>query len=157
MAGDQGPREIERKYLLDALPDEARATPPVRIEQGWLPGEVIHERIRRAGGPDGVRCSRTIKLGRGLVREEFEEAMTEELFAGLWPFTAGRRVIKDRFRVPDGALTWEIDAFRDRELFLAEVELPAAATAVVLPPWLAAVLVREVTDEPTYVNLNLAG
>ncbi len=30
--------EIERKFLLDRIPDAARAHEPVEIEQGWLAG-----------------------------------------------------------------------------------------------------------------------
>jgi CYTH domain-containing protein len=39
---------------------------------------------------------------------------------------------------------------------LAEVELPSAATEVTVPPWLAPVLRREVTDEPAYGNAELS-
>jgi CYTH domain-containing protein len=53
-------------------------------------------------------------------------------------------------------LTWEVDVFADRDLVLAEVELPAATTPVELPGWLRGSVVREVTGEAEYVNLNLA-
>ena len=36
------------------------------------------------------------------------------------------------------------------------MELPAADTPVVFPPWLAAYVVREVTDDPAYLNSSLA-
>ena len=52
--------------------------------------------------------------------------------------------------------TWEIDQFLDRDLVLAEVELPSAATEVTVPPWLAPVVRREVTDEPAYGNAELS-
>jgi CYTH domain-containing protein len=51
---------------------------------------------------------------------------------------------------------WEIDEFLDRSLALAEVELPATDTEVVVPGWLADVLEREVTGDPDYINVNLA-
>ena len=63
---------------------------------------------------------------------------------------------KHRYRVKHGDLLWEIDRFRDRRLVLAEVELPAEDTPVEIPEWIGAVLVREVTGDPAYVNLNLA-
>jgi len=150
-------REIERKFLLRRLPDAVRGVVPVRIEQGWLPGTVIHERVRRISGPEGVTHWRTIKLGRGIERQEFEEEATAELFAGLWALTDGRRVVKDRYRVPAGDLVWEVDAFVGRDLVLAEVELPDRDAPVPMPPWLVGDLVREVTDEPAYLNLTLAG
>lgn len=149
--------EIERKFLLAALPPEAAAAPVEEIEQGWLPGERLRERLRRVVDADGERFYRTVKLGSGVQRLELDEQTSAELFGALWPHTAGCRVAKRRYRVHDGALTWEIDEFRDRDLLLAEVELSDPAMAVTIPAWLAPHLVREVTGDPAYVNLNLAG
>jgi CYTH domain-containing protein len=97
-----------------------------------------------------------VKLGSGVSRVEVEEACTRELFDGLWPLTRERRVRKRRYRVPDGALVWEVDEFTDRPLVLAEVELPAVDAAAEPPSWLAPYVVREVTDEAEYLNANLA-
>jgi CYTH domain-containing protein len=58
-------------------------------------------------------------------------------------------------REHDG-LIWEIDRFVDRDLVLAEVELPAADTPITFPAWLEPHIVREVTGEAGYVNVNLA-
>ena len=105
---------------------------------------------------EGVTYVRTVKLGKGIVRIEVEEPCTEEVFAQLWPLTEGRRLTKRRYAIEDGERIWEIDEFTDRELFLAEVELPTEETEVVIPEWLAPCLEREVTGEDTYVNANLA-
>lgn len=150
------PIEIERKYLLRGLPPGVRPHPHAEFRQGYLPGDTIRERIRRADTPDGVQCTRTVKLGRGVVRQEFEDTISVEFFEGLWPLTVGRRIAKRRWFVPDGGLTWEVDEFLDRELVLAEVELPAADVAVVFPEWLASWVVREVTDDPAWLNSALA-
>jgi CHAD domain-containing protein/CYTH domain-containing protein len=150
--------EVERKYLLRAFPDSALDAPPAEIDQGYLPGDRLVERVRRVRTLDGERYYRTVKLGAGVRRIEVEEATTRELFDALWPLTAGRRVRKRRHLVPDGDLTWEIDDFADRDLVLAEVEFPAsgAQTRVAIPNWLAPYVVRDVTDEPEYVNARLA-
>ena len=148
--------EIERKYLLKSLPPSARSAPADEIEQGWLPGERVRERLRRVKNGDGERYLRTIKLGAGIQRVEIEETTTAELFRALWPLTTGCRVHKRRYRVDEGALTWEIDQFLDRDLVLAEVELPDPATAVELPKWLEGFVVREVTEDPEFLNLHLA-
>ena len=103
-----------------------------------------------------VIVQRTVKHGRGVTRVELEERCTRALYRALWPLTDGRRVRKRRYEVPSGALTWEVDAFQDRELFVAEVELPAEDTEVVIPDWLMPYLVREVTGEDEFVNRNLA-
>jgi len=148
--------EIERKYLLSGLPAAAREVDPVAIDQGYLPGEKLQERVRRTRGAAGERYTRTVKLGRGVERIEVEEEADRELFEALWPLTEGRRVSKLRYRVSGGRLTWEIDAFEGRELWLAEVELPSADIVPEPPAWLAPYVVREVTGEPEYLNVNLA-
>lgn len=151
------PMEIERKYLLRSCPPAARAVPPVRIEQGWIPGQALKERLRRRMAPDGtITCWRTVKLGPAEARVEVEETCPPELFASLWELTKQARVRKDRYVVPHGAHTWEIDVFLDRELVLAEVELGDVNEAVTLPPWLAPYLERDVTGEPAYFNAVLA-
>ena len=149
-------REIERKYLLRALPAEAKRAPAEELEQGYLPGERLVERVRRVRGPDGERFYRTVKLGAGVERIEVEEETTRDVFDALWKLTKGRRVVKRRHRVADGDLVWEIDDFRDRALVLAEIELPTTDTVVTFPPWLRDVVEREVTDEGEFTNARLA-
>jgi adenylate cyclase len=154
---DAGPAlEIERKYLLRALPPLPAGTTSAEVEQGWLPGEKLAERLRRTERDGRVTYHRAVKSGRGVTRIEIEEETTRELFDYLWPLTEGRRVRKRRHYVSAGALTWEIDEFTDRDLVLAEVELPSKSTPVPVPAWLEPVLVREVTGEDAYVNLRLA-
>ncbi len=151
-----GNLEIERKYLLTRLPSEAQDAPWLDIEQGWLPGREVRERLRAARGPVDERFYRTVKLGEGLTRQEFEETIPAELFARLWPLTVGCRVRKRRYQVREDDRVWEIDVFQDRELVLAEVELPSPDTVVVLPGWLEPWVAREVTGDPAFSNLALA-
>ncbi|MBX5480820.1 MAG: adenylate cyclase [Myxococcaceae bacterium] len=155
---EAAPREIERKYLLRGLPDEARARGvPKEIEQGWIPGTTLQERLRRVRAADGSeRRFRTVKLGRGVSRIEVEEETPADLFERMWPLTEGRRVHKRRWVVESGERRWEIDEFLDRSLVLAEIELEREDEPVVLPEWLAPWVVREVTGEDAYVNVNLA-
>ena len=150
--------EIERKYLLQRLPGEALDAPSVEIQQGYLPGEKLVERIRRVRSPDGAeRWFRTVKIGSGIERLELEEEADADLCRVLWRLTKGRRIHKRRYsiRESDGVL-WEIDEFLDRTLVIAESELPTPEMDVELPPWLRAVMDREVTDEPAYANAHLA-
>lgn len=153
---DALPREIERKYLLRELPPRALDGRRISMAQGYLPGTQIRERLRREVTDDEVVLRRTIKLGRGIERIELEEAIDEAFFEALWPLTQGRRVVKTRYVVVEGERAFEIDAFEDRELFVAEVELDSIHDVVELPDWLSPYVIREVTDEPGYVNANLA-
>ena len=149
--------EIERKYLLHALPPKAKkAGALLQLRQGYVPGERLHERVRAVTQGETTTYLRTIKLGRGVQRVELEEPTSEGIFEALWALTDGRRVVKRRYELREGDLLWQIDAFDDRELFLAEVELDDPHQLPTLPEWLAPYVVREVTHEREYVNLNLA-
>jgi adenylate cyclase len=151
--------EIERKYLLQDIPTSIFNHPPMTIDQGWLPGDTIKERIRHAVFENGrVGYVRAIKVGKGISRFEFEEDMTQALFEAMWPFTEGKRTMKQRYRINDGGFLWEIDVFTGplTGLFLAEVELEDEYVVVTPPTWLAPWIVREVTDDPNYTNAKLA-
>jgi CYTH domain-containing protein len=149
-------QEIERKFLLTGLPSLDGAEGPFEIEQGYLPGERLIERLRRIQSDAGVELVRTVKEGSGLTRLEIEEEVAPDVFARLWPLTDGRRLRKRRYRVSEGQLTWEIDEFLDRDLVLAEVELPEQGTDVPIPGWLQPHVDREVTEDSAYTNFRLA-
>lgn len=149
--------EIERKYLLRGMPALPSPVVVLDIDQGYLPGVKVLERVRVERARTGeVRYFRTMKIGSGLVRTELEDEIDEALFTHLWALTEGRRVKKRRHVVHHVQDLWEIDEFLDRVLFLAELELTAADAPVEIPPWLQPVLVREVTDERAYTNRSLA-
>lgn len=151
------PLEIERKFLLRECPPIVRALRPTQIDQGWLPGKALKERLRRRVEPDGtVSCWRTIKLGPVEARIEVEEAASADLFASLWPLTRQSRVRKERYTIAEGVHHWEIDVFRDRQLVLAEIELQSMDEAFEVPGWLAPYIVRDVTGETAYFNSELA-
>lgn len=151
------PMEIERKFLLHGLPPTAAVAPSIRIEQGWLPGSVLRERLRSATALDGtVVHTRTIKLGAMGARIEVEEPTTPELFDALWPLTIDARIRKRRHLVPHHGKTWEIDVFLDRDLVLAEIELKSESEHVDLPDWLAPFITKEVTHDPAYLNSVMA-
>jgi adenylate cyclase len=150
-------REIERKYLLRELPNHVQSFASLEVDQGYLPGVRINERVRRARSASGVRYYRTIKAGSGIDRLEIEEETTELFFTTVWPLTRGCRVRKRRFLVPEGEVTWEIDEFLDRQgLWLAEVELERAEQVVEIPAWLRDAVDREVTNDGAYSNHSLA-
>ncbi len=148
--------EIEHKFLLKALPKRAKNARFIEIEQGWLPGEKFAERLRRAHSGGRSKYFRTVKLGAGVRRIELEERTTRAIFEIMWPLTEGKRISKRRYVVRDSGLDWEIDVFADRDLVLAEVELDDVGFPPRIPRWLRPYVVREVTDEPEYVNRNLA-
>jgi CYTH domain-containing protein len=151
------PLEIERKYLLSGLPKLPAPTDVLEIDQGYLPGQTVLERLRRQRSRNGTtRYFRTVKVGAGVERMEFEDETDQRIFDHLWLLTEGARIRKRRYLVPNGADTWEIDEFTDRPLVLAELEIDRADAVIEFPHWLTPALVREVTDEPEFTNRSLA-
>lgn len=157
------PQEIERTWLLSGLPALPAHAVRHELEQGYLPEPAgsdagqLEGRLRRQTGPDGrVTCTHTIKRGSGLVREELERTIDRDELEREWPRTAGRRLRKVRWKVREGAHTWEVDQFPDLGLVLVEVELESADEHPAPPAWLAPFLVRDVTEDPRYRNHSLA-
>jgi CYTH domain-containing protein len=147
--------EVERKFVLSALPEPMPAHPPQRIEQGYvaLDPAGAEVRVRRKGDQHTL----TVKSGAGLVRGEEEFVLSAEDFGRLWPLTEGRRVVKTRHLVElsDG-LTAEVDVYEGslEGLLTAEVEFgdETAASGFSAPAWLG----REVTGDKRYANQSLA-
>jgi CYTH domain-containing protein len=155
--------EIERVFLLRAMPDPLPAGQVWRIEQGYLPPAAgddptqLEGRLRRIAHADGrVEHVHTLKRGTGLVREEIERAIDAATFEREWPRTAGGRLSKVRTRIAEGDRTWEIDRFLTIPVALAECELPSPDAPLAIPAWLAPFVEREVTEEPAFRNSELA-
>jgi len=144
--------EVERKFLVDS----ARWKPEgdgVLYRQGYLSSaKECVVRVRVAGDEAYL----TVKgVSIGLSRLEFEYAIPrEDAEVLLQRLCVPPLVEKTRRRqVVDGKL-WEIDVFHgDNEgLILAEIELESEDQAVKLPCWVR----EEVSDDPRYLNANLA-
>lgn len=147
-------QEIERKFLLKSLPDKAFESNHFHVYHGWIPGEVIQERITW-NSRDGGEFWRAIKFGKGIERTEAQERIYDmTLWNDLYSLTT-KRISKTRYIVEEGSLKWEVDHFND-DLVIAEVEIPTVDTVVEFPAWLKSEIIREVTDEPEYLNINLA-
>jgi CYTH domain-containing protein/CHAD domain-containing protein len=146
--------EIERKFVLAALPAAAAGAAATAIEQGYLAvDEEAEVRLRRSGEKRRL----TTKRGSGESRQEVEFELAPDPFDDLWPLTAGRRLRKTRYRVPLGEdLAAEVDRYEGEleGLVVAEVEFPSeeAARDFRPPLWFG----REVTGDPAYANQNLA-
>ncbi len=166
--------EIERKYLLDAMPAVPGCAERWHIEQGYLspsipadrtrgddvrPEDMQFEygRLRKTVMPDGSAvCTHTVKVGSGVKRFEHEREISPADFERHWPRTLGRRLSKTRWRVRHGSVIWEIDDILNDPLVLAEVELETPDQPVTPPQWLAEHIVREVTDDQSFTNSAIA-
>jgi adenylate cyclase len=147
-----GPKEIERKFLVvsDAWRKKSRSR--THIEQGYLArGRKATVRVRIK---DGRTATLTIKSREnGVSRSEFEYRVSLKHAKAMMALCGNSRLEKQRYEVAQGKLVWEIDVFINRAdgLILAEIELDSADQAVKLPAWVG----EEVTDNPRYRNSSL--
>jgi CHAD domain-containing protein/CYTH domain-containing protein len=148
--------EIERRFLLRRVPATALAFARAEIEQGWLPGLRLVERVTPLGPDHPPATLRTTRPATGTTTAEPEGEVEPALFDAIWPLTAGRRVRKRRHVVPDYGLQWEIDEYLDRDLVLLEVAPGPEDGGVTLPDWLEPYVVREVTGENDFTARALA-
>ena len=144
--------EIERKYLLERLPEGLEQCARQEIEQGYLCREPV-VRVRR----QDQEYILTYKSKGLMVREEYNLPLTREAYLHLREKTDGLLITKTRYCIPlEGGLTAELDVFGGAHegLLLAEVEFPSQEEAEKFTPpdWFG----QEVTFSTRYHNSNLS-
>ena len=143
--------EIERKFLVTDRSWKAGAA-GAAFRQGYL--STAKERTVRVR-VEGSRATLTIKgLTTGISRLEFEYEIPLPDATRMLDDLCERPLIeKTRYRIADGAHTWEVDEFHgDNEgLVVAEIELAAPDEPFKRPAWIG----HEVSDDPRYFNANL--
>jgi adenylate cyclase len=149
--------EIERKFLVKRLPPDYEGHPSEFIDQTYLsrPGYEPTLRARRYGD-DYVLTVKKRSNGDDLSCREVEVPIQKIQYEQLSEMGEGRRIRKQRYRIPLGILTVELDIFKDNlaDLQLAEVEFPTReeAAAFIPPDWFG----EEVTQDRNYSNNYLA-
>ncbi len=144
--------EIERKFILETLPDNIEEYKHEPIRQGYISiTECETVRIRQKGEKYWL----TVKRGKGLSREEYEVELFKEQFETLWITTKGKQLEKVRYYLPYGTYTIEIDVFGGSlaSLLFAEVEFSSEDEANLFTP--LDFMGREVTLDGGYTNASL--
>lgn len=163
-------KEIERRFLVrksawDALRLQASSHHaadgsnhgtlvhlPFKIRQGFLSS--VKERVVRVR-VTGERGMLTVKgPTHGFSKIEFEYAIPLADAQFLLNKLCERPLIeKDRYRVEQDGMVWEVDDFEgeNRGLLLAEVELTEESQVFPLPTWVG----EEISDDPRYFNSSL--
>lgn len=144
--------EVERKFLLNHIPDELESYEKKKILQGYIS---LNPALRiRSSGTDFIF---TFKTGKGLVRDEFECPITKEQFDNLWELVLGKEIKKDRYYIPlSEGLIAELDIYHERlsGLVTVEVEFETSEQAEAFNPpmWFG----EDVTNDLRYSNSNLS-
>lgn len=148
--------EIEKKYLVNSLPDNLETYPHSRMAQSYISRNPVI-RLRQIGSEAGNRYVLTVK-GEGLtVREEFELDISEESYLQLLKKAEGIVIEKTRYYIPlPGGHMAELDVFEGKleGLKLVEVEFESEAMMqqFIAPVWFG----EDVSENGAYHNSNLS-
>lgn len=144
--------EIERKFLLNQLPDNLEQYSKLEIEQGYLCTDPVI-RIRRQNDTYYL----TYKSKGLLSREEHNLPLNRSSYEHLLPKIDGLLLSKTRYLLPlDDSLTIELDIFHGdyQGLCLAEVEFRTEEEALNFTPpdWFG----EDVTYSTEYYNSTMS-
>ena len=144
--------EIERKYLIDTLPEDYQDYPCRHIEQAYLNTDPVI-RIRK----DNNKYELTYKSAGLMSRQEYNLPLDEKSYEHLLTKIDGRLIKKKRYMIPlSSALTAELDIFEGdlAPLMLVEVEFDTedAANSFSPPDWFG----EDVTFSGKYHNSYLS-
>ena len=142
--------EIERKFLVQS--DEWRSlAEATRYRQGYLSS--IKERVVRVRTIDDDGFLTIKGMNEGLTRLEFEYDIPVEDASSLLDLCEKPLIEKNRCKIEQDGLVWEVDEFfgDNAGLIVAEVELESEDQAFEKPSWVG----EEVSGDPRYFNSNL--
>ena len=150
--GHKDNKEIERKYLVKALPGDLSQYRSKKIAQGYLNIDPV-VRIRRSNDEYFL----TVKGQGMMVREEHELPISEAAYEHMLVKIDGNLIAKTRYLVPlEDGLTAELDIFEGNlaPLRLVEVEFDSVekANAFTPPEWFG----EDVTNSGKYHNSYLS-
>lgn len=148
-------QEVERKFMVNNFSWLTADIDSYIIHQYYLnTTPELEERIRLVHSNSGIclYAVHTIKSNtNSLVRMETETYISISKACQL--LTKAKSIVrKKRYLVPFNDLTFEIDQFIDRKIWIIEVELDCPDQNIIYPEWVG----RELTYNELYYNKNLA-
>ena len=151
--------EIERKFLVNKMPEELENYKKIEIEQGYISTKPTI-RIRKANGKHILTVKSKFGVckneGDPIVNNEHELEITEKEYERLKEKLDNEVLVKTRYLIPlEDGLIAELDVFKGRLLGLvfAEVEFPSLEVANNFnkPDWLG----KDVSDDQRYRNSKI--
>ena len=142
--------EIERKFLVKKNAFKDQTLRSHYIVQGYLskdPERTVRVRII---DKEGWLTIKGKSNAQGTSRSEWEKSIPLEDAKQLLVLAIDVPIEKIRHIVPFENFTFEVDEFltHNKNLLLAEIELPSEDTSFPRPDWLG----EEVTGNPSYYN-----
>lgn len=146
--------EMEKKYLVPSIPEFVVTLPYKDVLQGYITGEGDSTEVRLRKIEEEFVL--TIKIGTGILRNEFEYPITKEQFNYFWQATEGKRIQKRRYYLEKDEGTIEVDLYSGNleGLVTAEIEFDNREMCERFEPpdWMG----PEITEKDEYKNRNLA-
>ncbi|MDE6025229.1 MAG: CYTH domain-containing protein [Lachnospiraceae bacterium] len=153
--------EIEKKYLINRLPDKLDDYVHHHIEQGYVcthPVIRIRKKLTyKSGSLIGQKLILTIKGDGMLSRREFELEIDDSSFDCLSQKVSGNIISKNRYEIPlENNLMLELDIFDGlfKGLIIGEIEFPDEEMAKKYNP--PDYIGREVTFDERFHNSILS-
>lgn len=148
--------EIERKFLLNNLPDNLENYQRLDLEQAYISTEPVI-RIRKKATASETRYILTVKSTGLMARQEFELDIDESSYNNLLKKAEGNVISKYRYLIPlDNSLTLELDIFHGKfkGLVIGEIEFPDkdSAKKYTSPEYLS----EEVTFDTRFHNSTMS-
>ena len=146
--------EIERKFLINALPEGMSGT---TMRQGYLQPEkeraVRVRTVEKDGSKKGVLTIKGMGSASGMSRYEFETEIPVSDADHLLSLCDQPLIEKTRYKYDHGGLVWEVDEFHgvNDGLVVAEVELESEEQTFDKPDFIG----EEVTGQTKYYNMRL--
>ncbi|MCR4655232.1 MAG: CYTH domain-containing protein [Lachnospiraceae bacterium] len=143
--------EIERKFLINKLPDDIERYDFHLIEQAYLTTDPVI-RVRK----EDDKYYMTYKGSGLLAREEYNLPLTEKAYRILISKADGNIISKKRILIPYDRFMIELDVFDPpfAPLMLAEVEFESIEEAKAFrgPDWFS----EDVTNDTNYHNSTMS-
>jgi CYTH domain-containing protein len=155
--------EIERKFLLKAIPD-LKPVEVIKIRQWYLKVDGVWERARSMdSNVYGIKWVHTIKTrisDISNIEEEYDmEKIEFDEFVSICKSSKqnARYITKERRIYPDGNLKWEVDVFSQKcHIIVAEIEIPTEDYELEIPEFIQKKSLLEVTGLKQFSNRSLS-
>lgn len=150
--------EIERKWLIDInnIPYNLNDYKPLLIEQAYISFSPTIRIRKITNKNEYILTIKSASIDGGLSRQEYELDISEDQYNKLLKKTEGNILNKNRYIIPYGEHTLELDVFNGyyKDLTYVEIEFKTVdeANQFVAPNWFK----QELTGNKKFTNASLA-
>lgn len=148
--------EIERKFLLNKIPENLDNYTRLDLEQAYISTEPVI-RVRKKATKENARYILTVKSTGLMSRQEFELDIEKSSYDKLLAKADGNIISKSRYLIPlDDNLTLELDIFHGifDGLIMGEIEFADEETAKKYTP--PEFISEEVTFDTRFHNSTMS-